>query len=132
MLRILHSQDLHLLHRMVGVVERLLDSSECQEDIRLLGGIPLLLSLLRYCVRMVIYVYPRTLLCSRQRGGIDEDEDKEIALKAVCCSALTQLVLNDANAQLLVQVRVPLWCAMRVCPFLLVPPLLYCRGMACT
>lgn len=30
--------------------------------------------------------------------------EKLIALRAVCCSALTQLVLNDANAQLIVQV----------------------------
>lgn len=46
-LRILHSHDLHLLHRMVGVVERLAEFSDCQEDLRLLGGIPLLLGLLR-------------------------------------------------------------------------------------
>lgn len=46
--RILHSQDPHLLHRMVGVVERLLECSDYQESVRLLGGIPLLLGLLRY------------------------------------------------------------------------------------
>ena len=45
--RTLHSDDIHLLHRMVGVVERLLDSSHFQEEMRLLGGIPLLLGLLR-------------------------------------------------------------------------------------
>ena len=33
---------------MVGVVERLLESSHYQEEVRLLGGIPLLLGLLRY------------------------------------------------------------------------------------
>ena len=42
----------------------------------------------------------------RERGGV-ADGGKEIALRAVCCSALTQLVLNDANAQLIVQVQ--LW-----------------------
>lgn len=31
-------------------------------------------------------------------------EEKVVALRAVCCSALTQLVLNDTNAQLIVQV----------------------------
>ena len=45
--RVLRGSDPHLLHRMVGVVERLLESSDCQEDVRLLGGIPLLLGLLR-------------------------------------------------------------------------------------
>lgn len=35
-----------------------------------------------------------------------ETQEKLIALRAVCCSALTQLVLNDANAQLIVQVRI--------------------------
>ncbi len=45
--RILRSDDLHLLHRMVGVIERLLECSDCQEEVRLLGGIPLLLGLLR-------------------------------------------------------------------------------------
>lgn len=48
--RILHGNDLHLLHRMVGVVERLLESSDYQEETRLLGGIPLLLGLLRYLI----------------------------------------------------------------------------------
>lgn len=46
--RILHGDDLHLLHRMVGVVERLAESSDYQEDLRLLGGIPLLLGILRF------------------------------------------------------------------------------------
>lgn len=46
-IRVLRSSDPHLLHRMVGVVERLLESSDYQEDVRLLGGIPLLLDLLR-------------------------------------------------------------------------------------
>jgi serine/threonine protein kinase len=77
-LRLLHSEDLHILHRMVSVVERLCEDTELQEDFRLLGGVPLLLSLL-----------------GRDSG---RSEDKMLALKSVVASAVTQLAVNDTNS----------------------------------
>ena len=47
LLRLLHSADAHLLHRTVGTLERLAEESDFRDDIRLLGGIPRLLQLLR-------------------------------------------------------------------------------------
>ena len=111
--RILHSQDPHLLHRMVGVVERLLECSDYQESVRLLGGIPLLLGLLRYiCPHHVhdMHIAHTSHMCSKHVIGDAQSlttQEKLLALRAVCCSALTQLVLNDANAQLIVQVSMP-------------------------
>ena len=72
------------------VLERLAESSQLQEDIRLLGGIPILISILTK--------HPLTNSLSQEAA------DKVLSLKAACCSAITQLVLNDSNAQLVVQV----------------------------
>lgn len=50
-------------------------------------------------------------MCSKHVGDgaevkeVKAAEERVVALRAVCCSTLTQLVLNDANAQLIVQVR---------------------------
>ncbi|CAI8012226.1 Serine/threonine-protein kinase Nek10, partial [Geodia barretti] len=60
------------------VVERLCEDTELREDFRLLGGVPLLLSLL-----------------GRDSG---RSEDKILALKSVVASAVTQLAVNDTNS----------------------------------
>ena len=73
------------------MIERLAESSQLQEDIRLLGGIPILLNILT----------KQTLTNTLSL----EAREKVLALKAACCSTITQLVLNDSNAQLIVQVN---------------------------
>lgn len=46
--RLLHSDDLHLLTRSIGLLDHLTkSSSDVQDEVRLLGGIPLLLNILR-------------------------------------------------------------------------------------
>lgn len=53
--RLLHSDDLHLLNRSVGLLDHLTkSSSDVQDEIRLLGGIPLLLNILRYNIIIMI------------------------------------------------------------------------------
>ena len=74
-LSLLHSDDVLLLRQVVGVVERMARDSEASNEIRTLGGIPLILSILNRPV-----------------------EKSNISLLTSCCSALAQLALNDANA----------------------------------
>ena len=53
---------------------------------------------------------------AEEKVGARTGEEKAVALRAVCCAALTQLVLNDANAQLIMQVRTDAY--VHVCPSL--------------
>lgn len=67
----------------------------------------MLVTLLAYHVIMChtpfvcVFPYSKYVIdLSQQKASVE----KLVALRAVCCSALTQFILNDANAQLVVQV----------------------------
>lgn len=101
----------------MSVIERLSEDKELQDDFRLLGGVPLLLALLRYKIdtyvqtawqfvrRLVTTDYlvlpcvvgTNTLSCSKSVES-SSSQDKVTALKSATCSAITQLASHDANS----------------------------------
>lgn len=98
----------------MSVIERLSEDKELQDDFRLLGGVPLLLALLRYKIgtyvqtawqfvrRLDYLVLPcvvgtNTLSCSKSVES-SSSQDKVTVLKSATCSAITQLASHDTNS----------------------------------
>ncbi|XP_063694825.1 serine/threonine-protein kinase Nek10-like [Bolinopsis microptera] len=108
-LSVLHEDDLVLQFNIVSIVERLSCDNDSSNDIRELGGIPLLITLIQD-------QHSRKRGSARSNGTYSTDNIEEngtispvskntvsryesIKLQTACCAALTQLSLNDTNAQ---------------------------------
>eukprot|EP00731_Ephydatia_muelleri_P008723 Em0004g1061a len=103
-LRLLHSKDLRLLHRLVKILDSLAEDVAQQEAIRLRGGIPLLLNILRGQSNEGQEGTGREGWGIREgAGGGSDVSDAVLSLRAACCSTIAQLVLNDASSQLVVK-----------------------------
>ncbi|XP_050419048.2 serine/threonine-protein kinase Nek10 [Patella vulgata] len=104
----LNSENLNLLWHIVWCLAQLCEDSKTSTEIRLCGGIPLLLSLL----------HDRKFVPEKNdnNGGVasagihgrtphvvDDQEELPYSLKSACCAALTELVLNDTNAEQIAQ-----------------------------
>ncbi|XP_071811939.1 serine/threonine-protein kinase Nek10-like isoform X2 [Apostichopus japonicus] len=115
LLSILHYDNIQLLWNVVWCLTQLAEDPDSSNDIRLLGGIPLLLTLL-HNREFSTDKSSSTAIRSANPAGrlmsvsslVEESEeevswDQRLSLKSACCAALTQLILNDTNAQLIVQ-----------------------------
>jgi len=88
----------------VWILVQLAADQDTRDEIRLLGGIPLLLSLLQD----KDYVTERNAL-NLKSGDMsrtpvmplteDASQEQRLSLKSAVCAAITELVLNDSNAQ---------------------------------
>ncbi|XP_006813980.1 serine/threonine-protein kinase Nek10-like [Saccoglossus kowalevskii] len=117
LLSVLHCDNLKLLWNCIWCIVQLSEDADISSDIKTMGGVPLILSILHD--RKFVSDHssgPSGLPKSADRAGrkhplavpVDntgEDEPLEhvLSLQSACCAALTELVLNDANAQQLVQ-----------------------------
>lgn len=106
-LSLLHCDNHKLLWNVVWIIVQLAEDADSSNDIRLLGGIPLLLSLLqdRKPGSDVLYLGSDSSKASISAEPTDAAESSEetIPLQIAVCSALTELVVNDTNGQQIVQ-----------------------------
>ncbi|KAK2562007.1 Serine/threonine-protein kinase Nek10 [Acropora cervicornis] len=104
---LLHCDNHKLLWNVVWIIVQLAEDADSSNDIRLLGGIPLLLALLqdRKPGTDVLYFGPESSKASLSTEPADAVESCEetLPLRAAVCSALTELVVNDTNGQQIVQ-----------------------------
>ncbi|XP_061186179.1 serine/threonine-protein kinase Nek10-like [Saccostrea echinata] len=106
----LHFDNVNLLLPVIQCLIHMCTYPEANKEIRQMGGIPTILSLLRN---------DRNFMTERSENGCgaasagphgrsameDAEElmDQKYQVKCACCTALTELVMNDANAQQIVQ-----------------------------
>ncbi|XP_071803322.1 serine/threonine-protein kinase Nek10-like isoform X1 [Asterias amurensis] len=110
LLSVLHCDNIKLLLDVVWCVVLLSGDPDTSNDVRIMGGIPLLLSLLQG-KHFTTDQTPTSSLPSASSSGRmlsfpEETEEVQLAdilaLQSACCSALTELVLNDTNGQQIV------------------------------
>ncbi|KAL3832242.1 hypothetical protein ACJMK2_023902 [Sinanodonta woodiana] len=107
----LHSDNVNLLWHIVWCLVQLCEDPDISKDIRQTGGIPLLLALLhddRAFVTERNEASERASSAGKRTSPNDVDDAEELmeqhySLKSACCAALTELVLNDTNAQQIAQ-----------------------------
>ncbi|XP_048580078.1 serine/threonine-protein kinase Nek10 isoform X2 [Nematostella vectensis] len=109
-LSLLHYDNLKLLWNLVWIIVQLAEDPDSSNDVRLLGGIPLLLALLQECRDRKSttdsgYFSNGEMRSSASSETTNEMEpfEEQISLKCAVCAALTELVLNDTNGQQIVQ-----------------------------
>ncbi|ELU13080.1 hypothetical protein CAPTEDRAFT_200137 [Capitella teleta] len=103
LLSLLHSDNLKLLWNAVWCLVQLSGDRETSDDIRTMGGLPLLLSLLHDRKFISDRATASGLSGPRTPDELDEMRELQLSLPSACCACLTELVLNDANAQQIVQ-----------------------------
>ncbi|XP_078702991.1 serine/threonine-protein kinase Nek10-like isoform X3 [Branchiostoma floridae x Branchiostoma belcheri] len=118
LLSLLHYDSLNLLWNVVWILVQLCEDPDMTNDIRLMGGIPLLLSLLHdrkfETDRTALTQLSSSAGATPGHGSfqvtfqgdeseVNVSEKDKLSLKAVVCTALTELVLNDTNAYQIVQ-----------------------------
>ncbi|XP_015752119.1 PREDICTED: serine/threonine-protein kinase Nek10-like [Acropora digitifera] len=104
---LLHCDNHKLLWNVVWIIVQLAEDPDSSNDIRLLGGIPLLLALLqdRKPGTDMLYFGPEgsKASVSTEPADVVESCEETLPLRAAVCSALTELVVNDTNGQQIVQ-----------------------------
>ncbi|XP_013394650.1 serine/threonine-protein kinase Nek10 isoform X4 [Lingula anatina] len=114
-LSLLHSDNIKLLWNVVWCLVQLAEHPDTSDDIRMMGGIPLIISLLQdrkfvsdrtsvstgLASAAVHGRTPHVVQMTIEEG--DEMREQQLSLQAACCAALTELVLTDTNAQQIVQ-----------------------------
>ncbi|XP_033116019.1 serine/threonine-protein kinase Nek10-like isoform X3 [Anneissia japonica] len=111
---LLHSDNMELLWNVVWCFVLLAEDMDTSNEIRITGGLPILLSLLqdrkyttdRHSTTSVSSASSLGRLYSVTGTEQELDDvtlEQTLSLQSACCAALTELVLNDSNAQQLVQ-----------------------------
>ncbi|KAL4222854.1 Serine/threonine-protein kinase Nek10 [Mactra antiquata] len=101
------SDNANMLCQVVWCIANLCVDQDISKDVRQMGGIPLLLSLLHD--RTFVSEKNEASGCasasihSRTQDDAEEFMETQYKLKQACCVALAELVLNDANAQHIAQ-----------------------------
>ncbi|XP_068092283.1 serine/threonine-protein kinase Nek10 isoform X2 [Hyperolius riggenbachi] len=115
LLSLLHSDHLKLLWSVVWILVQICEDPEISVEIRTWGGIKQLLHILKGEQYLVSDRSSIGSLSSANAAGrirhlyLSEDlspreiQENTLSLQAACCAALTELVLNDTNAQQVVQ-----------------------------
>ncbi|GCB61606.1 hypothetical protein scyTo_0004126 [Scyliorhinus torazame] len=116
MLSLLHSDHLKLLWSVVWILVQLCEDPDASTEIRLWGGIQQLLHILQGDRNFVSDRSSIGSLSSANASGriqqlqlseklsTQEIQENTLSLQEACCAAITELVLNDTNAQQVVQV----------------------------
>eukprot|EP00795_Rhopilema_esculentum_P013960 gene13960-4920_t len=104
LLSLLDSENIKLLLNVVWILVQLSTDQDTRDEIRHLGGIPLLLSLLQeknYVMDRNTSNLKSADLTRTPVLPLTEDASLEqrLFLKSAVCAAITELVLNDSNAQ---------------------------------
>ncbi|XP_062925562.1 serine/threonine-protein kinase Nek10 [Mobula hypostoma] len=115
LLSLLHSDHLKLLWSVVWILVQLCEDPDTSTEIRLWGGIQQLLHILQGDRNFVSDRSSIGSLSSANASGrirqlqlseklsTQEIQENMLSLQEACCAALTELVLNDTNAQQVVQ-----------------------------
>ncbi|NXE48257.1 NEK10 kinase, partial [Casuarius casuarius] len=115
LLSLLHSDHIKLLWSIVWILVQVCEDPETSVEIRIWGGITQLLHILQSQRNLVSDRSSIGSLSSANAAGriqhlhLSEDlspneiQENTFSLKAACCAAVTELVLNDANAYQVVQ-----------------------------
>ncbi|KAM6134761.1 LOW QUALITY PROTEIN: serine/threonine-protein kinase Nek10 [Pterocles gutturalis] len=115
LLSLLHSDHIKLLWSIVWILVQICEDPETSVEIRIWGGIKQLLHILRGERNLVSDRSSVGSLSSANAAGRiqhlhlsddlspDEMQENTFSLQAACCAALTELVLNEANAYQVVQ-----------------------------
>ncbi|XP_067858918.1 serine/threonine-protein kinase Nek10 isoform X1 [Heptranchias perlo] len=115
MLSLLHSDHLKLLWSVVWILVQLCEDPDTSTEIRLWGGIQQLLHILQGDRNFVSDRSSIGSLSSANASGrirqfqlseklsTQEIHENTLSLQEACCAAITELVLNDTNAQQVVQ-----------------------------
>ncbi|XP_070565235.1 serine/threonine-protein kinase Nek10-like [Ptychodera flava] len=114
LLSLLHCDNLKLLWNVIWCIVQLSEDPDISSDIKTMGGVPLILSILhdRKFVSDSSNSLPKSADSVARKNplafplgdfGDEEPWEHVLSLQSACCAALTELVLNDANAQQLVQ-----------------------------
>ncbi|KAM4029093.1 serine/threonine-protein kinase Nek10 isoform 2-T2 [Anomaloglossus baeobatrachus] len=115
LLSLLHSDHLKLLWSVVWILVQICEDPEISVEIRTWGGIKQLLHILKGEQYLVSDRSSIGSLSSANAAGrirhlyLSEDlspreiQENTLSLQAACCAALTELVLDDTNAQQVVQ-----------------------------
>ncbi|NXA39812.1 NEK10 kinase, partial [Eudromia elegans] len=115
LLSLLHSDHVKLLWSVVWILVQVCEDPEMSVEIRIWGGIKQLLHILQGKRNLVSDHCSIASLSSANASGriqhlnFSEDlspneiEENTFSLKAACCAAVTELVLNDTNAYQVVQ-----------------------------
>ncbi|XP_064362225.1 serine/threonine-protein kinase Nek10 isoform X2 [Dromaius novaehollandiae] len=115
LLSLLHSDHIKLLWSIVWILVQVCEDPETSVEIRIWGGITQLLHILQGQRNLVSDRSSVGSLSSANAAGriqhlhLSEDlspneiQENTFSLKAACCAAITELVLNDANAYQVVQ-----------------------------
>ncbi|XP_078391824.1 serine/threonine-protein kinase Nek10 [Cetorhinus maximus] len=115
MLSLLHSDHLKLLWSVVWILVQLCEDPDASTEIRLWGGIQQLLHILQGDRNFVSDRSSIGSLSSANASGriqqvqlseklsSQEIQENTLSLQEACCAAITELVLNDTNAQQVVQ-----------------------------
>ncbi|XP_067915905.1 serine/threonine-protein kinase Nek10 isoform X2 [Heterodontus francisci] len=115
MLSLLHSDHLKLLWSVVWILVQLCEDPDSSTEIRLWGGIQQLLHILQGDRNFVSDRSSIGSLSSANASGrirqlqlseklsTQEIQENTLSLQEACCAAITELVLNDTNAQQVVQ-----------------------------
>uniref|UniRef100_UPI00398F423F serine/threonine-protein kinase Nek10 isoform X3 n=1 Tax=Pristiophorus japonicus TaxID=55135 RepID=UPI00398F423F len=115
MLSLLHSDHLKLLWSVVWILVQLCEDPDTSTEIRLWGGIQQLLHILQGDRNFVSDRSSIGSLSSANASGrirqlqlseklsTQEIQENTLSLQEACCAAITELVLNDTNAQQVVQ-----------------------------
>ncbi|KAI0242212.1 Serine/threonine-protein kinase Nek10 [Lamellibrachia satsuma] len=106
LLSLLHNDNVKLLWNIVWCLVQLSSDQEASNDTRQMGGIPLLLSLLHERSFVSDRSSTSDLSSSDPMTPLEEAEElkeHQFSLKSACCACLTELVLNDTNAQQVAQ-----------------------------
>ncbi|KAK3775072.1 hypothetical protein RRG08_048282 [Elysia crispata] len=105
------SDNVSLLWHVVWCLVQLCGDADCRDDIRQMGGIPLILSLLhdrKFVSERTEASDSAVASAGVHRKPVSNEEHEEFfehqySLRKACCAALAELVLNDTNAQQIVQ-----------------------------
>ncbi|XP_051872938.1 serine/threonine-protein kinase Nek10 [Pristis pectinata] len=115
LLSLLHSDHLKLLWSVVWILVQLCEDPDTSTEIRLWGGLQQLLHILQGDRNFVSDRSSIGSLSSANASGrirqlqlseklsTQEIQENTLSLQEACCAALTELVLNDTNAQQVVQ-----------------------------
>ncbi|XP_048379325.1 serine/threonine-protein kinase Nek10 isoform X2 [Stegostoma tigrinum] len=115
LLSLLHSDHLKLLWSVVWILVQLCEDPDTSTEIRLWGGIQQFLHILQGDRNFVSDRSSIGSLSSANASGriqqlqlseklsIQEIQENTLSLQEACCAAITELVLNDTNAQQVVQ-----------------------------
>ncbi|RDD36818.1 Serine/threonine-protein kinase Nek10 [Trichoplax sp. H2] len=98
-LRTLHSTNVKILWNVIWIIVQMAEDPECRDEVRITGGIPLLLSIVQKKKFSSLNSRDRANSNSSMASATNEiTPDHIMSLHSAACAALTELAVSDTNA----------------------------------